>query len=225
VSSPQDKAINFWFKYDDFFLFHAQDNIVKAIRNVQPYGRLLDLFYYHHDKGTMNSEFKRELQKVKDSIKLLGDNSRQIFDEFFKDDVQLEQNAFELFAQGLLFDDRLDENGLPRRPDGDKIHTMDSGIVGYIAWHAFARAVGLLDLTNDKDRLLQTDRHIALAAAILAALIRSGHPPIQSDDPTNNKPMDQMLLSELRSSWLKLGFEEIDNKIVELEEKTISRHV
>jgi hypothetical protein len=110
----------------------------------------------------MNTEFKNELQGVKDSIKLLADNSKQIFDEFFKDDVQLEQTAFELYAQGLLFDDKLNENGMPRRSEGEKIHMMDSDVTGYVAWHAFVRAVGLLDLADDKDRLLQTDRHIAL---------------------------------------------------------------
>jgi hypothetical protein len=225
VSFPQDKALDFWFKYDEFFFFHAQDTIQQAIRTVAPYGRLLNLFYYHSSRGTMNTEFKNELQGVKDSIKLLADNSKQIFDEFFKDDVQLEQSAFELYAQGLLFDDKLDENGMPRRSEGEKIHIMDSDVTGYVAWHAFVRAVGLLDLADDKDRLLQTDRHIALGAAIVAELIKSGHRPVQSDDPSNNRPIDQALLSELRTSSLNLTFEEIDNKIPELEERSISAHI
>ena len=48
---------------------------------------------------------------------------------------------------------------------------------------------------------------------------------MQGDDPSNNKPMDEALLQELRSSWLNLGFEEIDSKIVELEERSLSKHI
>jgi hypothetical protein len=225
VSSSHDEALDFWFKYDEFFFFQAQDSIRQALREVAPYGRLLNLFYYHSSRDNMNTGFKNELQGVQDSIKLLADNSKLIFDEFFKDDVQLEQSAFELYAQGLLFDDKLDENGMPRRSEGEKIHMMDSDVTGYVAWHAFVRAVGLLDLADDKDRLLQTDRHIVLGAAIVAELIKSGHRPVQSDDPSNNKPIDQALLSELRTLSLNLTFEEIDNKIPELEERSISAHI
>jgi hypothetical protein len=89
VSFPQDKALNFWFRYDEFFFFHAQDTIQQAMQKVAPYGRLLNFFYYHSSRGTTNTEFKNELQGVKDSIKLLAENSKQIFDEFFKDDVLL----------------------------------------------------------------------------------------------------------------------------------------
>ncbi len=220
-----DKAMDFWYKYDDLFLFHAPDGIRLALSQVDPYGRLLELFYYHRRKGTLNSEFVTELQNIKDSFELLANNSRQIFEDFLEEDVKLEQLSFELFAQGLLFDDHLDSNGLPRRPFGEKIHMMDSGITGFVAWHAFVRAAGLLGLIGNKDRLLQTDRHIALASAILAELVKLGRPPVQSDDPSANKPLDPTLLDELRSSWLNLQSEEIDNRIVELEERSISRHV
>ncbi len=217
MSSEHNKALDFWLKYDDFFMFHASAEVRDALRKVSPYGTLLELFYQHRRKGTMNSGFVDELQPVKDSIKFLADNSKKLFDEFYRNDATSEQKAFELFAQGLLFDDR--------RQEGEKIHMMDSSVTGYVVWHAFSRAVGLLGLTEDNDHLLQTDRHIALAAAILARLTNSGHPPVQSDDPSNNKPMDETSLQELRSSWLNLGFEEIDNKIVELEERSLSKHI
>lgn len=224
MSATQDNALDFWYKYDDFFKFHRPENISKALGKVDPYRKVLNLFYFHNDKGTMNSGFKNELQDVKDSIKLLEDSSKRIFDEFFKGDQQLEQNAFELFAQGLLFDNKLDEKGNPRRPEGDKIHMMDSEVTGFVAWHAFTRAVGLLELAGNKEQLLQTDRHICLAAAILATQIESGHRPVQSDDPSDNKPMDKKLLDNLRSSYLKLTFEQIDKKITKLEDESITRH-
>lgn len=101
---------------------------------------------------------------------------------------------------------------------------MDSGVTGFVAWHAFMRAVGVLNISENKDQLLQTDRHIALAAAIVAALVNSGHPPVKSNDPSTNKPLDHATLNNLRSSWLNLASQDIDNRIVELEERSISRH-
>jgi hypothetical protein len=220
----QDRALDFWYKYDDFFKFHISDDIGKALAKVNPYRKVLNSFYFHNDKGTVNTGFRNELIDIKDSIKILADSSNKIFKEFFNGDLQLEQEAFELFAQGLLFDNKLDEKGNPRRPVDERIHMMDSEVTGYVVWHAFTRAVGLLEVTDDKEHLLQTDRHIVLAAAILASLIESGHRPVQSDDPANNKPIDQKILDDLRLKYLKLTFEEIDKKITELEDASITRH-
>jgi hypothetical protein len=220
-------AMQFWYEYDNFFLFSSSPETRVAIRAVDPYGRLLDLFYYHQRTGTVESAFKTDLANVKDSFKFLADNERRIIEKHFKGNADTEGNAFELFAQGLLFDSGLDDKGLPRRPEGDKVHMMDSSIDGYIAWHAFVRAIVVLlseDQGFNKEVLLSTDRHIALAAAILASLIKSGRTPLQTNDPAHNKPIDSKLLNELRALWLHLGFEEIDQKLVQLQEEVISRH-
>jgi hypothetical protein len=225
MSNSQKAAIDFWYEFDDFFLFRSPSDIRVAIGKLNPYGRLLDLFFHYQRKGEIKTGFKAEFENIKDSIKLLADNNLRIIDQHFKDNIELEQNAYELFAQGLLFDNALGDNGLPRRPEGDKIHMMDSGIVGYIVWHAFIRITILLELGGNSERWLQIDRHLALAAAILSALIKSGKPPIQSDDPSHNKPIEPSLLNELRRHWLQLSFEELDDKIVQLQEKVISRHI
>src|SRR5215208_7156433 len=125
--------MEFWYEYDNFFLFSSSPETRVAIRAVGPFGRLLDLFYYHQRTGTIESGFKTELANVKDSIKILADNDRRIIDKHFKGNIDTERNAFELFAQGLLFDSGLDDKGLPRRPEGDRVHMMDSSIDGYIA--------------------------------------------------------------------------------------------
>ena len=175
--------MDFWYEFDDYFLFHRPSDIDDATNKLDPYGNLRNRFYYY------------------------------------------QENAFELFAQGLLFDNGLDNTGLPRRPAGDKIHMMDSSVEGYVVWHAFVRAVVILDATSDKDRWLEIDRYIALAAAILSALITSGKEPIQSDDPTRNRRINTTLLEELRAHWLNLSFKDIDDKIVQLRQNVISRHI
>ncbi len=138
--------------------------------------------------------------------------------EHFKGNIDTEQIGFELFAQGLLFDDKLDKNGEPRRRPGCKIHMMDDDMRGYLIWHAFARLVALLYGDNNlvSARWLQIDRHIGLAAGILAALIKSGKEPEQINDPTSNKPTDSAVVEDLRRHWLDLDFQQIDSKIVQL---------
>jgi hypothetical protein len=139
----------------------------------------LDLFYYHQRKGSTDTEFKKSLEDNKDSIKLLADNILGIIDKYFKDDKAAQQNAFEPFAQGLLFDNIVDKNGKPRRPEGDKIHMMDSGIEGFVVFHTLVRALTVLGLTDNKNKWQEIDMHVALAAAILGAL-KSGSRPEQN---------------------------------------------
>lgn len=216
--------MDFWYKFDDFFMFHIPTEISDALRVVDPYGNLLNLFFFYQRSHQIETGFQTDLQNIKTSIKTLADNIIRILDESFEGNEMTEQNAFELFAQGLLFDNGLDANGLPRRPAGDKIHMMDSGLIGFIVWHAFVRAVLILDLADDENRWVRVDRNISLAAAILAAEIEAGQEPVQSEDPLQNKPLDLNLITELRSIWLTLTPEQIDDKIVELENRFISDH-
>jgi hypothetical protein len=225
----QDKKaiMDFWYQFDNFFLFRRPAEITNALDVLDPYGKLLDRFLYHYQRGSVETDFKSEHENIKDSIKLLANSQLRIMDDHFKGNTETEQTAFELFAQGLLFDNGLDDNGLPRRPEGDKIHMMDSSIIGYIVWHAFIRLVVLLygdDGAIDSNKWLQTDRHIGLAAGILAALIKSGREPEQSNDPTYNKPIDPTLLEALRADWVHLNFQNIDDKLAQLRLDTISEH-
>src|SRR5919199_2693956 len=200
VMDQDKKAImDFWYQFDNLFLFRRPSEITNALGVVDPYGKLLDRFLYHYQNGTIETNFKSQHENIKESVKLLADSQVRIIDDHFKGNIQAQQMAFELFAQGLLFDDALDDSGLPRRPEGDKIHMMDSSIIGYIVWHAFVRLVVLLyggdsAGADSSNKWLQTDRHIGLAAGTLAALIKSGREPEQSDDPTYNKPIDPALL-------------------------------
>jgi hypothetical protein len=217
------QIMNFWYEFDKFFLSREMRAVMGPL---SPYGKLRNSFLYHYDKGSLETGFKSEHENIKDSIKILSDNQRRIMDEHFGGNTKLEQMAFELFAQGVLFDNGLDEGANPRRREGEKIHMMDSSITGYIVWHALVRVLVLLyaDGTIDSNKWLQTDRHIGLAAGILAELIKSGREPMQRNDPTHNKPIDSALLEKLRGYWLNLSFPEIDDKLVQLRLDTVSEH-
>jgi hypothetical protein len=222
VEQDKKPIIDFWYEFDKFFL--SGNDILKAKEILEPYVKLKDSFLSHYRNKTVEAAaFRKEHESIKDSVKLLADNHLRILDQHFGGSEEMEQIAFELFAQGLLFDDGLDKNGNPRRIPGNKVHMMDDDMRGYLIWHAFVRLVVVLLYGDDVEsadskqrRWLQTDRHIGLAAGILAALIKAGVEPEQTNDPTFNKPIDPTALEELRADWLHRSFQEIDDKIVQL---------
>jgi hypothetical protein len=227
MSDTNQQFIDFWYDFDNFFLFRASDSIKEALRKVGPYQQLVDLFYHLSSKGTISTEYKKELENlgVKEAIKLLAENQTRIIDEHFKGNTEIERTAFELFSQGLLFDNGIDVNGLPRRPLWGKVHMMDSSVTGFVVWHAFVRAAAVLELFENTDRLLQLDREIALAAAILSACIADGKGPEQTANPGSNQPLDNSIVSQLRDFWLNQSFDQIDSKITNLEKSTITQHI
>ena len=218
---------DFWYQFDNFFLFKKSDSIDRALNKVGPYEQLVDLFYYHQSMGSLNTGYKPDLEKVgiAEDIKLLASSQIDLFNKYFEGDPTAERTAFELFSQGLLFDNEMDENGLPRRGPGTKIHMMDSSVTGFVVWHAFVKAVIVLGFDQRTERWLQIDKSIALAAAILSTLIKEGRAPQQTLEPNINQPLDDQTVEQLRKYWINLSVDEIDNKISHLEKITITKHV
>ena len=229
VHSLKTQQVNdFWYEFDDYFLFHANNETSDAIDKIEAYGKLLNLFYYHQSMGTLNTNFKIDLENLdlKDQIKILANNILRIIDKYFNNNLDSERISFELFAQGLLFDTGLNSNGLPRRPPGAWIHMMDSDVTGFVAWYGFIRAVIALGLAETNiDRWLTISRNIALTASILTTLIKQGRKPRQTNDPNFNQPLDENSLNSLRNYWLNQSLDQIDNQITNIEEISISEHI
>jgi hypothetical protein len=155
----------------------------------------------------------------------LASSQLELFSEYFEDNQSSIRTTFELFAQGLLFDNEVNEDGIPRMRPGTKIHMMDSSVTGFIVWHAFIRAVLVLNPDNQAERWLQLDRCIGLAAAILSTLIKEGRAPQQTLEPNTNQPLDDQTVEQLRKYWLGQSIDDIDNKIPHIEKVTIREHV
>lgn len=53
----QDKKaiMDFWYQFDNFFLFRRPADITKALITLEPYGKLLDRFLYHYQKGSVEN--------------------------------------------------------------------------------------------------------------------------------------------------------------------------
>jgi hypothetical protein len=99
--------MDFWYEFDKSFL--SDPDMLKAKHTLDPYVKLKDSFLTHYQNKTIESDFKKEFESIKESVKLLVDNHLRIIEEYFSGSKQKEQLAFELFAQGLLFDDGRDK--------------------------------------------------------------------------------------------------------------------
>jgi hypothetical protein len=223
VSNSEAIATDFWYEFDNFFHLkfkHVPSDMIKAIRTIRSFD-LLGSFMTHFYSGDM-IKFKlqlkqSELEQVRHAIKIIADNHLRIVNEHFKN-PKMQQNAFEYFGQGVLFDDKRDETGELRRPAPYLVHMMDTppGMAGYLYWHVFVRAAVYLETAGKSDDWLSIDRHIALAAHI-----HSKQNPRQSDingnkpDPPN-RWIEPHILADLRASCLDLTFEEIDDDLVQL---------
>jgi len=54
-------------------------------------------------------------------------------------------------------------------------------------------------------------------------LINEGKKPQQTDNPNLNKPLDDNIILQLKNYWMNQNFEDIDNKIIDLEKVTITK--
>jgi hypothetical protein len=211
--------MDFWYKFDDYFQYHASQETKKNIKTIRVKFKLYQRFRRHFLDNTINTTFIQELEnnpEVIESLKRLAFDQLTIINHELKCDPQLEQSAFEYFGMGILFDDVVDEQGNYRRSPLNKIHLMDENIYGYFSWHSFVRSISIL-LYDNTERWLQLDRFIALSAAIY-----SKQKPKQSTADGNkpdpmNKRIDLVSLQNLRNIYLKLNFEEIDNKFFNME--------
>jgi hypothetical protein len=89
---------------------------------------------------------------------------------------------------------------------------MDDDLFGYYRWHTFIRSLVLLSKEMDEKvyiRWLYIDRHVGVASAI-----HYHQKPLQSDsngNNPNNPEIDHDILSDIRSLWLQLNFEQLDD--------------
>jgi hypothetical protein len=191
---------NFWYEFDNFFLWDERQDVLKAIGNISDLDRICK---EHKINSTYPIDFMNEVRRDEErvnSIIFLAQKQLDIINNIFGSDIESEQRAFEDFGQGILFDDR------SPRPLSNRVHMMDEGQFGFYRWHTFIRTAVLLN--QDPQRCLHVDRHIGLACAI-----DSVQRPRQSTNDGNNPNNSEITpetLDKLRSSWLQLSFEELD---------------
>jgi len=193
---------NFWYEFDNFFLWDERQDVLKAFANISDLDRICK---EHKINGTYPVDFLNEVKQDGErvnSIIFLSQKQLDIINKSFGNDIESEQRAFEDFGQGILFDDR------NPRPLNNRVHMMDEGQFGFYRWHTLGRTAVLLN--QDPQRWLTVNRHIGLAGAI-----DSKQRPRQSTSDGNNPNNSEIsteILDTLRSFWLTLSFEELDTE-------------
>jgi hypothetical protein len=141
--------------------------------------------------------FLTEVSKYGDGITALAADQVETIDEY-SDDFKEIQEAFELFGQGVLYDER---RGNVHQMQGSFPHHM----VGYSRWHGFTKAA--IALGEDNDFWLNLDRSLFLAYRLQRELL-----PL--DRKQLNPYMEEERLREYESSIMSLQPKSLDEAFV-----------
>ena len=199
-------AKEFWYEFDRYTLFdptimqkYLECNLFKINPlNQRPSPNLDWMFFSLRHKLRTNPQnygelFLEEISSFREGIKKRSQEQISKINGHLKDFEEIQQ-AFELFGQGVLFDERT-----------GKVHKMDGkfpqDLVGYRRWHGFLRAAVAVGENNEF--WLNLDRSL-----LLAYLIQSNLMPL--DTKKDNPFMDEQRLLEYKSSCLLLELRDLD---------------
>jgi hypothetical protein len=141
--------------------------------------------------------FLTEVSRYENGIKALAADQTGIINEYSRDFEEI-QEAFELFGQGVLYDER-------RRSVHQMQGSFPQSMLGYSWWHGFAKAA--LSVGEDYDFWLNLDRFLLLAYTIQAELR-----PL--DTKSDNPFMNEERLREYESSIMSLESKSLDEAFV-----------
>ena len=205
MSYSSKAATDFWFEFDDVFLFNRPSEVTKALSKMidSPHDGLdlyLNQFQKSRRAGTYPKTFieAAKFGRRPDGLHEISDLQWRVMDSHFGGNLKNLRLAFEEFGQGVLFDDR--------RQIGDKVHKMDTGpgpAIGYHRWHSIIRAAVFAGV--DSVHWLKIDRLVGLAWEI-----QSASKPVE--DKPNNPRLGTAHLNELRKKWTALRFDQIDDQ-------------
>ena len=194
----RERARDFWFEFDNAFLFQPAPEILQAYQQIGGPDAFRRLFVTTRAEGTYPAAFEQRAQAARDGLLRLADAQLAIMDRHFPNEPDSLRQAFEDFGQGVLFDDR--------RNVGDKVHKMDIGgpqfpPIGYHRWHGFIRAA--VAAGADAERWLFLNRCLGLAWHV-QSLARP-----EEDNPSNpGLPEEQR--ARLREKWMAMSPSELD---------------
>jgi hypothetical protein len=210
--NEKQQIMDFWYEFDLFYnpgFGQTPPDIREAYRFESG---LLPNWLIDHSQANIKNYPANFMNRINESstlinsIKLIATTQSNMLNEKLEDNDLL-QKAFEYFGQGVLFDNALDQiTQLPRRPNGDKIHMMDTLHYGYPRWHVFCRSAVFVG--NDKDAWLKIDRLVALGYELHKKL----RPKTDQDgkDPQNPEHPEQV--EELLPVIMAEDFDQLDKR-------------
>jgi len=198
-------GIEFWFDFDNQALWNRSDEFVdlirRAYRSIGDPSALAARFALSYASPDHPAPFVAAIAPAGDAFAGLFEAQQRIFDQHFADPDDLTQ-AFVDFGQGVLFDDR------PPRSRNHFVHMMDGTPDTWIGWHRWHAAIRAAMLSGaPEDRCLAMLRRVGLSWAIQT----EADPRIDARD---NPGLAQGRIAELRSHWLNLSTEALDDAFV-----------
>jgi hypothetical protein len=194
-------ANEFWYQFDEVFLFSRDAEIQAAINEIVEYtGTSGEGDLYHTWLGLVTSPgyprtFLDFMAPVAEPLRLLSRRQLAVVDTYYRRSggARLDQ-AFADFGQGVLYD--------PRRLDVESpVHTMDGDPpIGYHLWYVFQRAMMLLDI--DARRWRGIAPRVALAWAVQSEA--------RPSPTTVNPPLPARTLRRLKARWLPRSVRQLD---------------
>ncbi|RMH15358.1 MAG: hypothetical protein D6696_21015 [Acidobacteria bacterium] len=214
MSDPTDqKAMDFWYDFDNFFLWEASPQVQALIRRLFTGGETTIYLQFAASvaDGTFPQRFIAQVEPHRAELDQLFELQAQILDTYFGSSPDDQQRAFELFGQGTLYDVRREK----AVPYGFwPIHAMDADYaakqppIGYYTWYSFLRAYALLNAVTDGP-LLTLATHIALAAAVQQFMKPKKIEGGVHSNP-DNPPIAEDQLERFRRTYLPLDFAQLD---------------
>ena len=205
-------AMDFWYNYDNFFLWKANDLVKQQIGNLFAKGEtyLYSQFENSIKSSTFPAAYITAATPYTEELNHLFKEQDVLLTKHFGTSEINQQQAFEEFGQGILYDTRRETAFYDFWP----IHSMDANYekgqppIGYYTWYSFLRAYTLLNGITD-GKWLNLARHIALSAAIQEFMkprnIKGG---VHSNP--NNPRIAPDKLTEFRQTYLRMGFTALD---------------
>jgi hypothetical protein len=201
------KAKEFWYAFDN--RYNTGDTEVNQLllncnlmkenptQGGQPIPNLDWMFFSLRDRmrtDPLNYEksFTADMLPYKKGIITLANDQSGIIAKYL--DLSEIQQAFEVFGQGVIFDER---RGTVHKMDG----RFPRDLVGYRRWHGFIRAT--IVIGEDSDFWLKVDRYL-----LLAYLLQSKLQPL--DTKKDNPFIDKETLAEYQSDCMSLDLKNLD---------------
>lgn len=218
-------ASNFFFTLDNYTMFSPlnvpPEDLLKSkalnaayqsvFRNFSGEGGIFGAFRSSYESDPTLAAFAETMAEFKGQLTLVQKDTEQ----FMQQDLggagpmeQAVQEAFELFGQGVLFDERRNNE----QYGFWSIHSMDSRYpasppIGYYSWYIFVRAYNLV--TGDAAFPLCFARSITIGAAVQNLMKPKGASGPTKTNP-NNPPIPAADLEKIREQFGSMGFAELD---------------
>ncbi|NYT96201.1 hypothetical protein [Salinispora sp. H7-4] len=143
--------------------------------------------------GNYPHDYREAWRPLRPQLQLLSEIQLSMLDTYYRRNFGGLMSAFLDFGQGVLWD--------PRRPDPYRVHIMNGDPTpGYHVWHAYIRAMDLLNV--DADRWRSIERLVGAAWHVQSLAKPAYNAP--------NTPLEPIVVADVKRLWLRRSTEEID---------------